>query len=119
MVALVYLDERIAVEYEKLSWNARTPCRGTADAAGYDVYSVESGDIPPDGRMKFRSDLAQKPAVGFHLKLYNRSGLACNEGVFIPGAPMTVDHDYHGNIIVTVWNMSKKPFHVEKRDRIV
>ena len=119
MVTLVYQDERITVQYEKISQNARTPRRATSDATGYDVYSAETGDIPPNGRRKFRSDLAQKPTLGFHLKLYNRSGLACNEGVFILGAPMIIDRDYHGNVCVTLWNTSKdKPFHLKKRDRI-
>ena len=54
----------------------------------------------------------------FHLKIYNRSSLACNEGIIIPGTLMIVDRDYRGVIKVTLWNTTEEPFHVEKGDRI-
>ena len=94
---------------------ARTPHWSTPDAVGYDIYSAETGDIQLGERKKFAIDTVTRPARGFHLKIYNRSSLACNEGIIIPGTPMIVDRDYRGVIKVTLWNTPEEPFHVEKR----
>jgi len=119
MVRLLYPSNRITVEYEKRSPDARSPRRATNDSAGYDVFSAQSGDIPPGETRTFATDLTEKPALGFHIKLYNRSSLACKEGVVIPGAPMVIDRDYRGIIYVTLLNTSKdKVYHVKKGDRI-
>ena len=118
LVALVYLHERITVQYEKLSIFGKTPCHSMPDAVGYDVFAAEDGIIPPNRRRKFKCDLATKPPPGFHLKLYNRSGLACDKGVFIPGSPMMIDHDFRGNVMVSLWNTNDTPYPVKKGDRI-
>ena len=118
VVSVLYLYERITVEYEKTSTKARTPHQSTPDAAGYDIYSAKTGDIQPGERKKFAIDTVTRPARGFHLKIYNRSSLACNEGIIIPGTLMIVDRDYRGVIKVTLWNTTEEPFHVEKGDRI-
>ena len=101
-----------------MSMKARTPHQSTPDTAGYDIYSAETGDIQPGERKKFAIDTVTRPARGFHLKIYNRSSLACNEGIIIPGTLMIVDRDYRGVIKVTLWNTTEEPFHVEKGDRI-
>ena len=101
-----------------MSMKARTPCWSTPDAVGYDIYLAKTGDIQLGERKKFAIDTVTRPARGFHLKIYNRSSLACNEGIIIPGTPMIVDRDYRGVIKVTLWNTTEEPFHVEKGDRI-
>ena len=118
VASILYPYEQITVEYEKTSTKARTPCQSTTDAVGYDIYSAETGDIQPGERKKFAIDTVTRPARGFHLKIYNRSSLACNEGIIIPGTLMIVDRDYRGVIKVTLWNTTEEPFHVEKGDRI-
>ena len=45
VVALTYDSERIPVKYQKIGGDARTPHRGSAQAAGYDVYLAVSGEI--------------------------------------------------------------------------
>ena len=101
-----------------MSTKARTPCWSNPDAAGYDIYSAKTGDIQPGERKKFAIDTVTRPARGFHLKIYNRSSLACNESIIIPGTLMIVDRDYRGIIKVTLWNTTEEPFHVEKGDTI-
>ena len=118
VMSVIFPYERITVQYEKTSKKAKTPCRQTADAVGYDVYSAKTGDIAPGERKKFMIETVTKPALGFHLKIYNQSGLACNEGIIIPGMPLIIDQDYRGEIRVTLWNTMKEPFHVEEGDRI-
>ena len=118
VVSLLYPYEQITVDNEKTSTKARTPCQSTPDAVGYDIYWAKTGDIQLGERKKFAIDTVTRPARGFHLKIFNRSSLACNEGIIIPGTPMIVDRDYRGVIKVTFWNTTVEPFHVEKGDRI-
>ena len=75
-VALTYDSERIPVKYQKIGGDARTPHRGSAQAAGYDVYLAVSGEIPPNKNIHFPSNIITKPEPCWCLKLYNRSSLA-------------------------------------------
>ena len=60
-VALTYDSEHIPVKYQKIGGDACTPCRGSAQAAGYDVYSAVSGEIPPNKTVHFPSNIITKP----------------------------------------------------------
>ena len=114
-VALTYESEHVLVKYQKVGPNARTPRRGSAQAAGYDVYSTTDREIPPEETVHFPVELITKPEPGWCLKLYNRSSLAAKKLVAILGAPMIVDPDYRGNFR----NFSKeKSYRVKKGDRI-
>ena len=93
-VTLTYESERVLVKYQKVGPNAHTPRRGTAQAAGYDVYSTTDREIPPEETVHFPVGLITKPEPGWCLKLYNRSSLAAKKLVAILGAPMIVDPDY-------------------------
>ena len=118
-VALTYDSERIPVKYQKIGGNARTPHRGSAQAAGYDVYSAVSGEIPPNKTVHFPSNIITKPKPSWCRKLYNRSSLTANHLVCILGAPMVIDSDYRGIVMVPLHNFSKeKPYQVKKGDRI-
>ena len=118
-VALTYESERVLVKYQKVGPNARTPRRGSAQAAGYDVYSTTDREIPPEETVHFPVELITKPEPGWCLKLYNRSSLAAKKLVAILGAPMIVDPDYRGIVIVPLHNFSReKSYRVKKGDRI-
>ena len=117
-VALTYDSERIPVKYQKIGPDARTPQRGRAQAAGYDVYSAADAEIPPGQTVNFLSNIVTKPEPGWCLKLYNRSSLAAKL-VSILGAPMVIDNDYRGIVIVPLHNFSrKKTYEVKKGHRI-
>ena len=119
VVALTYDSERIPVKYQKIGGDAHTPRRGSAQAAGYDVYSAVSGEIPPEKTVHFLSNIITKPEPGWCLKLYNRSSLAANHLVCILGGPMVIDNDYRRIVMVPLHNFSKeKPYFVKKGDRI-
>ena len=113
------MSERILVKYQKIGGDARTPRRGSAQAAGYDVYSAVNEEIPLEKTVHFPSNIITKPEPGWCLKLYNRSGLAANHLVGILGGPMVIDSDYRGIVMVPLHNFSKeKPHQVKKGDRI-
>ena len=118
-VALTYDSERIPVKYQKIGRDARTPRRGSAQAAGYDVYSAFSAEIPPEKTVQFPISIVTKLEPGWCLKLYNRSSLAANNLISILGAPMIIDSDYRGIIMVPLHNFSRnKAYLVKKGDRI-
>ena len=107
-VALTYDSERVLVKYQKVGPNAHTPRRGSMQAAGYDVYLAMDGEIPPEETVHFLIKLITKPEPGWCLKLYNRSSLAAKKLVAILGAPMIIDSDYWGIVMVPLCNFSKK-----------
>ena len=118
-VALTYDSERVLVKYQKIGQNAHTPRRGSTQAAGYYVYSAINGEIPPEETVHFPSNLITKPEPGWCLKLYNRSSLAAKNLVSILGAPMIIDSDYQGIVMVPLCNFSrKKAYRVRKGDQI-
>ena len=118
-VVLTYDSERIPVKYQKIGGDAHTPRRGSAQAVGYDVNLAVSGEIPLNKTVHFPSNIITKPEPGWCLKLYNRSSLAANHLVCILGAPMVIDSDYRGIVMVPLHNFSKKkPYQVKKGDRI-
>ena len=118
-VALTYDSERVLVKYQEVGPNARTPQRGSVQAAGYDVYSAMDGEIPPEETVHFPIELITKPEPGWCLKLYNRSSLAAKKLVAILGAPMIIDNDYREIVMVPLRNFSKKkPYKVKTGDQI-
>ena len=77
------------------------------------------GEIPPEETVHFLIEVITKPEPGWCLKLYNRSSLAAKKLVTILGAPMIIDSDYRGIVMVPLHNFSKKkPYRVRKGDRI-
>ena len=86
---------------------------------GYDVYSAVNAEIPPKKTVHLLSNLITKPKPGWCLKLYNWSSLATNNLVCILGAPMVIDSDYLGNVIVPLHNfLRNKLYKVKKGDPI-
>lgn len=117
-VSFNYEDDRVPVSYLKVGKNARTPRRGSAQAAGYDVYSTAYKEILPRETVYIPSDLITKPPPGWCIKLYNRSSLAAKHSIWIPGSPTVIDSDYRGNIIVPLYNFGDTTYEVKIGDRI-
>ena len=80
----------------KLSENAITPTRGSAKAAGYDLYSAREVEIPARGKSLVETDIQVKVPEGTYGRIAPRSGLAWRNHVDI-GAGV-VDEDYRGNV---------------------
>ena len=117
-VSFNYEDDRVPISYQKVGKNARTPRRGSAHAAGYDVYATINKQILPHETVYIPSDLITKPNTGWCLKLYNRSSLAAKHSIWIPGSPTVIDNDYRGNVIVPLYNFGDSAYEVKIGDRI-
>lgn len=96
--------------------NATVPTKGSALAAGYDMYASEPGVVPAHGQAMIGTDITLVVPVGCYGRVAPRSGLAAKHGIST-GAGV-VDADYRGEIKIILFNHSNKDFEISKGDRI-
>uniref|UniRef100_A0A8V0Z7C5 Deoxyuridine 5'-triphosphate nucleotidohydrolase n=1 Tax=Gallus gallus TaxID=9031 RepID=A0A8V0Z7C5_CHICK len=89
------------LRFTKLSENACAPSKGSARAAGYDLYSAYDYVIPPMEKAVVKTDIQIALPAG----CYGR----------VAGV---IDEDYRGNVGVVLFNFGKETFEVKKGDRI-
>ncbi|PKX89693.1 dUTP diphosphatase [Aspergillus novofumigatus IBT 16806] len=88
---------------KKLTESAQAPSRGSAFAAGYDLYSAKETVIPAKGKALVDTGLAIAVPEGTSLHRY-RAGV--------------IDADYRGEVKVLLFNFSDVDFTVKVGDRI-
>ncbi|KAI0269267.1 dUTP pyrophosphatase [Gloeopeniophorella convolvens] len=101
---------------KRLSEKARLPTRGSALAAGYDLYSAERKVIPARGKALIDTQLSIAVPAGTYGRVAPRSGLASK--FMIDTGAGVVDADYRGVLYVLLFNLSDVDFTVEEGDRI-
>jgi dUTP pyrophosphatase len=85
-----------------LDSNAVIPKKGSQDAAGYDLYSVEAGVIKPQKRLLIKTGLVLEIPSGYYGRIAPRSGLAFKHGIDVMAG--VIDSDYRGEIGVILYN---------------
>lgn len=101
---------------KKLRPDAYLPTRGSAAAAGLDLYSVEYATIPPGGRALIATGLSISIPTNTYLRIAPRSGLAYTKGIDVLAG--VIDSDYRGEIKILLINLGKDIFSVSAGDRI-
>jgi dUTP pyrophosphatase len=101
---------------KKLSSDATTPTRGSAFAAGYDLYAAKPTSIPSRGKALVSTDLSIATPEGTYGRIAPRSGLAAKN--FIDTGAGVIDADYRGEVKVLLFNHSEVDFEVKKGDRV-
>jgi len=101
---------------KKLSEKATLPARGTAYAAGYDLFAAHTGVVPARGKALIKTDIAIQMPVGVYGRVAPRSGLAWKNSIDV-GAGV-IDQDYRGNVGVILFNLSDVDFAVAEGDRV-
>ena len=104
------------LEVKKLVQNARLPILGSANAAGYDLHSIEAKVIPARGKMLIGTGLSFAIPTGNYGRIAPRSGLAVRNSLHT-GAGV-IDSDYRGEVKVLIFNFSDVDFQVNEGDRI-
>ena len=104
------------LQVKRLVQNAIIPTRGSAHAAGYDLYSVEDCSIPHGGRLLVGTGVAVVLPMKVYGRVAPRSGLTVKHGIHV-GAGV-IDPDYTGEIKVALFNLGDAPFEIKKGDRI-
>lgn len=110
----------IKINYKKLSDLAIEPTRGSADAAGYDLYAALENTITiaPHTTEKISTDLAIELPEGTFGGIFARSGLATKQGLRPANCCGVIDSDYRGNVIVALHNDTDEPREIEPKTRI-
>jgi dUTP pyrophosphatase len=108
------MSERL--RFKRLHTSARLPTRGSAGAAGLDLYAVERVTIRPGARAAVRTGLSAAIPAGFYGRVAPRSGLAARHGIDVLAG--VIDSDYRGEILCALVNHGEEPFEVEPGARV-
>ncbi len=108
------------IEVLKLKSNAILPTRGSASAAGYDLYACldEPVSINSGENIKIGTGLAMALPEGYFGAVFARSGLASKMGLRPANCVGVIDSDYRGEFIVPIYNDSDSMRIVEHGERI-
>ena len=105
----------------RLRPEAQLPKRGSADAAGLDLFAClrEPVTLFPGDLAKIPTGIAASPpGREWGIFLFARSGLGVNHGVCLSNGVGVVDSDYRGEICVGLCNVGKEPYTVQPGERI-
>ncbi|RDL36741.1 putative dUTP pyrophosphatase [Venustampulla echinocandica] len=110
------VDAQPALLIQKLSDKARLPTRGSAFAAGYDIYAAKDTVVPARGKVLVDTDISMAVPAGTYGRIAPRSGLASKH--MIDTGAGVIDADYRGQVKVLLFNHSEKDFEVKEGDRV-
>lgn len=108
------------VRVKRVSPYAKLPTRGSAQAAGYDLYAAipEAIQIAPHETARIDTGLRFEIPEGYFAAIFARSGIAAKEGLRPANCTGVCDSDYRGNYIVALHNDSNSVRTVEPAERI-
>lgn len=89
---------------KKLYEDAKIPTRGSAQAAGYDLYANKDAIIYHGETVPVGTGIAVEIPTGYFGALFARSGLATKQGLRPANCVGVIDSDYRGEIIVAMHN---------------
>ena len=110
------VSNKVVMQFVKLTANAFTPTRKTAQAAGYDLYSAYACTVPAGGKEVVKTDIKIALPDGCYGRIAPRSSLAVDH--FVDVGAGVVDRDYRGDVKVVLFNFGKEDYRVERGDRI-
>ena len=110
------------VKIRKLRSGAVTPRRGSADAAGYDLYACpadgQSVTIAPHTTAMIGTGLALAIPAGYFGGVFARSGLGIKKGIALSNGVGVIDSDYRGEVGMGLINLSDEPYTIQPGDRV-
>lgn len=110
------------IQIQRLRPAAVLPRRGSASAAGYDLYAAPADGQPvtiaPHTTAMIGTGLAVAIPEGYFGGVFARSGLASRQGLRPSNCVGVIDADYRGECTVALHNDSETPRVVHPGDRI-
>ena len=108
------------INIKRLTDFAKLPDRGSALAAGYDLFAdvTEDVTIEPHETKMIGTGLAMEIPVGYFGGIFARSGLSTKEGLRPANCVGVVDSDYRGEIKVALHNDGEVPRVVTSAQKI-
>ena len=97
------------INIKKLTETAKLPERGSAYAAGYDLFAdlKEAVEVAPKQTLMINTGVAMEIPEGYWGGIFARSGLSTKEGLRPANCVGVVDADYRGPICVALHNDSE------------
>jgi len=105
-----------SVRVKKLSNGARVPKKGSAKAAGHDLYASEGTDVPARGQAIVGTGIGIGLPHNTYERIAPRSSLAVKHRLMTNAG--VIHSDYRGEVKVVIANLGDQPYRVEKGDRI-
>jgi dUTP pyrophosphatase len=90
------------LSFKRLHAKAILPARGSAQAAGLDLFSIEDVVIQPQQRALVCTGLAVAIPEGYYGRVAPRSGLATKRGLDVLAG--VIDSDYRGELCCLLYN---------------
>ncbi len=108
------------IKVKCLTGTAVLPQRGSASAAGYDLYAdlASPVEIAPGETKMIGTGLSMEIPDGYFAAIFARSGLAMKEGLRPANCVGVVDSDYRGEFKVGLHNDSSETRTVVPGERI-
>ncbi|UKZ92610.1 Deoxyuridine 5'-triphosphate nucleotidohydrolase [Trichoderma asperellum] len=110
------MEASIPLQVKKLSPQGRLPTRGSAFAAGYDVYAARDTVVPARGKVLVDTDISIAVPAGTYGRIAPRSGLASKH--FIDTGAGVIDADYRGPVKVLLFNHADTDYEIKEGDRV-
>lgn len=104
------------LQVQLLSATARAPTRGSALAAGYDLYAAVATTVPARGKALVSTAISIAVPDGTYGRVAPRSGLAAKHSIDV-GAGV-IDADYRGEVKVLLFNLGESDFAVAEGERV-
>lgn len=101
------MDRSEVLTFKRLDARAVLPTRGSAAAAGLDLYSIEPFRLAAGERVLVRTGLAVAIPEGHYGRVAPRSGLATRHGLDVLAG--VIDADYRGEILCLLINTGNAP----------
>jgi dUTP pyrophosphatase len=105
------------LKFLKLHPAAKLPSRGSAAAAGLDLFSIEETTLEAcGGRATVRTGLSVAIPRGFYGRIAPRSGLAVRHGLDVLAG--VIDSDYRGEVLCALVNHGRETLTLEAGQRV-
>lgn len=98
--------------------DAKLPTYATDGSAGADIYAVERTMLLPKKVTKVATGLGCNLPPMFEMQVRPRSGLSTKHELLLINSPGTIDADFRGELMVSLYNLGPETYMVEPGDRI-
>ena len=105
-----------ALSIKKDDPDAIVPTKGSANAAGFDLYSLTGHTIKPNHVVIVDTGIIASFPKGTYGRIASRSGLASKHFIQVQGG--VIDADYRGRLQVILHNFGNNDFTILKHDKI-
>ena len=102
------------VTFKAITLGAAVPKRHSDGAAGYDIYSVEGGEIPPKSISRIRTGFSLNVPFNILGLIMGRSGLAVRKNLEVSCSYIKNGEE----VVIYMYNGSEEPFRYDPNERL-